>query len=177
MAATWTAYAPGITFSTGLKGFLSLFNASGSGVTVRLYRIWVVNAQAAAVTGIVGTLQLRRISAQTTTATTPVVPLKHDTASTNLPAQVTAVSGGTTIATALELRRILYSSDEAAVNAAIQMEDLEIFVPLSLIWDAGYGDTTIEPLTANEGQGFSLVHTGTASAAGNVDIIFEFTVT
>jgi hypothetical protein len=175
MAATYTAYAPGITLSTALKGMLSLFNASGSGVVLKIYRIWVLNAQATGAAGVLGTFQIRRIRAQTTTGTATVTPVKHDTLSATLPAQVTAVSGGTAVTTDLELRRFFYVSDEPAVNTAVQWEDLQMFVPLSLVWDAGYGDSNVEPLTANEGQGFAVVHTGTASAAGNADIIFEFT--
>lgn len=176
MAATYTAYAPGITVSTALKGMLSLFNAAGSGVVLKLYRIWVLNAQATAAAGVLCTMQIRRITAQTTTGTSTVTPVKHDTLSANLPAGVTAVSGGTAITTAWELRRFFYVSDEPAVNAAVQWEDMQIFVPLMLVWDSGYGTGgLVEPLTLNEGEGIAVVHTGTASAAGNVDIIFEFT--
>jgi hypothetical protein len=77
-------------------------------------------------------------------------------------------SGGTSTA----LRRTNWSSDEASVSAAT-MDELECFVPLNIIFDAGYGDTNVQPLTLNQNQ---MAHVFNVSgAAGLLDVWIEFT--
>lgn len=170
MAATHTLAGIGVTFANG-KHMLSLFNGAGSGRVLRLYRVWILNNQTAAVTGVLTTLNLRKSSAQS--GGTAITPVKHDTASSNLPAQVLAAAGATVTNTAdLPFRSLVWSNDEPSVSSG-SSDELECMVPLNLIWDST-GDSNIEPITLREGQGVTLHHSGT-SAVGLCDVFFEFT--
>ncbi len=174
MAATWRAVATGVTWSTSAKCMLKVFNASGSGVVLRVYRVWVLNNQTVAVTGVVPVMQLIRINTVGTGGTT-VTPIKHDTNSTALPAQVTSSYADTSIGTTdVTFRRATFSSDEASAGA-MTTDEIETLVPLNLFWDSGYADSAVEPIVLREGYGIMVQTPGIASAAGNVDIIIEFT--
>ena len=177
MAATFTAVATGVTFSTSTKVMIQLFNASGSGVILRLYRLWVLNAQTAAITGVLPPLELRRLTAissggSPTTITCP----KHDSNSANLPAQVTVNYGNTSVTSSDVFRLITRSSDEPAVGT-FTMDEIAAFVPFNLLWDGGYASSNVEPIVCRETFGVAVVNTGIASAAGNYDFVAEFTVT
>lgn len=174
MAATWRAVATGVTWSTSAKCMLKVFNASGSGVVLRVYRVWVLNNQTAAVTGVIPVMSLLRTSTVGTGGTV-VTPVAHDTNSTALPAQVTSSYGDTSIGTTdATFRRATFSSDEPAVGT-MSIDEVESLVPLNVFWDSGYSDSDVEPIVLREGFGV-MVHTaGIASAAGNVDVVIEFT--
>lgn len=170
MAATFTLAAVGATFANA-KHMASLFNGSGSSRVLRVYRVWLLNNQVTAVTGVLTTLALRRTSAQS--GGTAVAPTKHDTASTSLPAQVLAAIGATVTNTAdVQLRTMVWSNDEP-VAAGASSDELECMIPLNCIWDST-GDANIEPIVLREGEGLTLQHTGT-SAVGLCDVFFEFT--
>ncbi len=171
MAATFTAFQAGVTFASG-KHMISLFNGAGSGRILRVYRAWLLNNQTAGVTGVMTTLELRRSSAQS--GGTAITPIKHDTNSSNLPAQVLCAQSATVTAAAGDVfRKIMWSNDEPATGVGTN-DELECIPALMEIWNAGYGDSNVEPITLREGQGLTLLHTGT-SAVGNVDVGFEFT--
>ena len=174
MAATYRAIATGVTWSTTTKCMLKLFNASGSGVVLRVYRVWVLNNQTANVTGVIPIVQLVRTSTVGTGGTT-VTPIKHDTGSSALPAQVTSSYADTSIGTInATLRRSIFSSDEPSAGT-MTIDEVESVVPLSVFWDTGYIDTGVEPIVLREEYGVMVYTAGVTSAAGNVDIIIEFT--
>jgi hypothetical protein len=175
MAATYRAVATGVAFNAAARSLLKVFNASGSGVVLRVYRIWVLNNQTTAVTGVVPRIDVVRVTTNPSGGSANT-PIKHDTNSANLPAQVTAATLDSTVTVANTFRRILWSSDEPAVGAAT-VDELEMVVPLNLLWDGGYGDSNVEPIVCREGEGVSVYCPGIASAAGIVDIIIEFTST
>lgn len=169
MAATFTVTVQGTAFASN-KSLLSLFNGVGSGRVLRVYRVWALNNQTAGVTGVMTMLELRRITAST--GGTAQTPVKHDTASSNLPAQVTAAAGPTDTVSDL-FRRVLWSADEPAVGTGTN-DELECLPANGLLWDAGYADTNVEPLVLREGQGLSLRQPG-ANVIGVVDVMIEFT--
>lgn len=174
MAATWRAVATGVTWSTAAKCMLKVFNASGSGVVLRVYRVWVLNNQVATATGVIPVMQLVRTSTVGSGGTV-VTPVAHDTGSAALPAQVTAMYADTSIGTVdATFRRATFSSDEPAVGT-MTIDEVETIVPLNVFWDSGYADSTVEPIVLREGFGVMVYTAGIASAAGNVDVIIEFT--
>lgn len=92
MAKTYTAYATGIAFASN-KSLLGIFNAHATR-KVKLYRAWVLNNQTSAVTGVLTSMLLRKISALS--AGTAVTPVAHDTGNTGVDlTSVTCVTGGT----------------------------------------------------------------------------------
>lgn len=171
MAATFTALFAGVAFGNN-KSMAGLFNGSGSGRVLRVKRVWILNNQTTAVTGVLTDFELRRSSAQS--SGTSVTPVKHDTSSSSLPAQVLCAHGATvTSVTGNAIRKIKWSNDEPAASAGTS-DELECLVPLNCIFDAATGDADLEPLVLREGQGLDVRHTGT-STVGVADIIVEFT--
>jgi hypothetical protein len=169
MAETHTVTVQGTAFASN-KSLLSLFNGAGSGRVLRVYRVWALNHQTAGVTGVMTAIELRRITAST--GGTAQTPVKHDTNSAALVAQITAAAGPTDTVTDL-FRRVLWSGDEPAVGTGTN-DEMECLPANGLLWDAGYGDSNVEPITLREGQGLSLRQPG-ANTIGVIDVMFEFT--
>jgi hypothetical protein len=170
MAQTYTAAAVGATFGNN-KSMLGVFNGSGSGRVVRVYRIWVLNNQTAGVTGVLTTWALRRTTAQS--GGTAITPVKHDTTSETAPAQVLFATGATATLALTELRRWMWSNDEPAASSATS-DEFETLVPLNCVWDST-GDANIEPIVLREGEGISVHHSG-SSAVGLCDVFVEYTL-
>jgi hypothetical protein len=76
--------------------------------------------------------------------------------------------------TARTLRRIFWSSDEPSISTATS-DELECYVPLNIIWDAGYGDSGVQRLTLRTDQGAVVYNT--VGASGILDTWIEFTHT
>jgi hypothetical protein len=169
MADTFTAAAVGATFAAN-KLMLGLFNGAGSGRVLRVYRIWCLNNQTAAVTGVLTTMSLRRSTAQS--GGTAITPQKHDNNAANLPAQVLCATGATPTLTGNPYRQWAWSNDEPAASSGTN-DEFECLVPLNCVWDST-GDANIEPIVLREGEGVSVHHPG-SSAVGNADIFLEFT--
>lgn len=168
MAATHTLPATDVAFSAN-KSMISLFNGSGSGITIKPYRIFVMNNQLNAVTGVLTNLELRKISASS--GGTTLTATKHDTNSSNLPAQVLLATNASVTPTDL-YRRILWSTDEPSAGT-LTLDELQLFGPLCCIWSQGYADSYTEPLTLAEGEGITIINGG--ASAGLADFFIEFT--
>jgi hypothetical protein len=169
MANTWTLNNQGIVFAAS-KVMAGIFNA-GTRV-LRIARMGLLNNQTAAITGVACLMEIRKYPATMTwTTPTAVVPVAHDSTNSAL-SSVTAgnlgTPGGSTPAV---LRRIFWSSDEPSISTATS-DELECFVPLNVIWDAGYGDSTVQKVALRTGEGFLLYNT--TGAVGLVDIWTEF---
>ncbi len=173
MAATYRATTGGAAFANA-KDMLNVFqNVSGTNV-VRVYRCYQFNNGVAAVAGVLTTMQIRRITAAS--VGTAVTPVKHDPASANLSANITSGTNQTVTGSDI-YRRYLWSNDEPTVSAATQ-DEWELLVPFAEVWQAGYGDANVEPLTCRNGTagGIEIFHSG-SSAVGSNDFEIEFTVT
>jgi hypothetical protein len=169
MAATFRATGGGIAYASS-KDMLNVFNGTSSARIIRVYRGYWFNNGTAAVTGVITTGQVRRITAAS--AGTAVTPVKHDTNSSNLDANTTCGTNQTTTGTDI-FRRFLFVNEEPIVAGTTQANWLTL-VPFAEIWNAGYGDTNVEPVTCRATQGFQLFHSGT-SAVGTADLEIEFT--
>jgi hypothetical protein len=169
--ATYRAVYQNIAFGN-LKNMAHILNAAGSGMIVKVWRIWCLNNNLTAVTGVMLNLDLKRIT--DITSPTAVTPVFHDTTNGAIPAQVTAGYAGTIVGEGDLLRRISWSSDEPAVSAAGN-DEWECLVPLNCIWDAGYGDVNVQPIILREGEGLTLKCI-TNTVASFLDTEFEFTL-
>jgi len=74
--------------------------------------------------------------------------------------------------TGVSIRRVFWSSDEPSISTATS-DELECFVPLNVVWDAGYGDAAVQKLTVRQNEGFILYNM--SGAAGLLDTWTEFT--
>jgi len=177
MASTYTALVQGYTWAASAKVMLNIWNPGATTLqTIKIRRVWLINAQVAAVTGVMSAIVLIQSTSTSGTGVTTITPVKHDTGAG------TVINGGVLINTANTVlgtvvntyRRTLIGSDEPAIST-FKIENF--YNPATgIIWDAGYGDTNVEPFTLPTGvsTGFQIVSTGTA--VGNIDIACEFTV-
>ncbi len=171
MAQTFTAYYSGVAFAA-TKNMAAVLNSHASEV-LKIRRVGLLNAQTAAVTGVLCAVEFRAFFSGSPGLTSPttITPTSHD--STNsAPTTATYGHAGTIAGTAVTLRRIFWSSDEASISTAT-LDELETLVPLNIIWDAGYGDSNVQPLTLRQNQ-MAMVY-NVSGAAGLLDTWIEFT--
>jgi len=169
MADTWRSVGLGVTFGN-LKSMLDVFNATGSGRILRVYRAYQFNNGLSAVTGVLTTMRLYRSIASS--GGTVITPVAHDSTNAALPAQVTSGFGRTVTDSDL-FRQYVWSNDEPVVSGTT-LDEWELLVPFAEIWNAGYADANIQPITCRENQGFHIKHQG-SSAVGSNDFEIEFT--
>lgn len=153
----------GSTVGAG-KNHLGVFNAAGSGKVVRIWRVEVVNHQAAAVTGLGASFLLCR----TTTAGggTAAALRKADLTEDNPPAQVTGTHTYTSqpaVTAGSELAEITISTEETSAQTPK--------VPLFQA-DANAG---VPPVVVREGGGV-VVQQAALASAGAVSVFVWFTV-
>lgn len=171
MAKTYTVAAVGVAFASN-KSLLGMFNAHASRA-LKLYRVWTLNNQTTAVTGVLSSMSLRRISALS--GGTALTPVAHDTANTgvDLTSITTNTNGAFTNTGDAQLRIWMWSTDEPSVSAATS-DELQCIVPLNCVWDST-GDTNIEPLTSMQTQGAHILQPG-SNVVGVLDVFAEFTI-
>lgn len=166
---TWRAVQTAVAFAA-TKDMLDVFNGGAATRVLRVRRMYQLNNGTGAVVGVLTTMEIRRIT--TATVGTAVTPVAHDTTNSALEAAATAGTGRTITLSDL-FRRYLWSNDEPAVSGATQ-DEWELLIPFGEVWNAGYGDTAVQPVVARANQGYSIYHSG-ASAVGSNDFEIEFT--
>ena len=171
MAKTYTAAAIGVAFASN-KSLLGIINAHASR-KVKVYRVWALNNQTSAVTGVLTSMTLRKINSLS--GGTGITPVAHDTGNASMDlTSITCITGGTFGNTAeAQLRVLMWSSDEPAVSGATS-DEFQCIVPLMCLWDST-GDSNIEPIVLNQNEGLHLLQPG-ANTVGILDVFFEFTV-
>jgi hypothetical protein len=74
-------------------------------------------------------------------------------------------------------RTALRATDEATISASITLDELNTFLPLNVLWDAGVGDNNVQPITIRQNEGFVIQAGTTGSFVGQCDIFIEMTIT
>jgi hypothetical protein len=171
MAATWHAFTQAAAYAAN-KHMLDVFNSSGA-TTVRIYRAWLFNNQTSGVTGVLNFVSIFRTSASS--GGTAVTPVAHNTSNTALPAQVTAGTNRT-ITNGAQFRRLLMSPDEPSISTA-DWDALMCLVPFAEIWNSGYGDSVVDPVTCLTGQAQGFTIQSITQTVGTADLEIEFTNT
>lgn len=169
MAQIYTISALGIAVLNN-KSLLGLYNGIGSGRVVRLHRVWILNNQVTAITGVATFLELRRIT--TGSGGIAISPLEHDSLNEPFPAQIITSTNMSCTNNDLILR-FFWSTDEPS-PATTTADELQTIPSLNLIWDINYHQTTIEPIVCREGFGVSL--NNIIATVGIVDVFFEVTL-
>lgn len=170
-APTWRATAGAVAYASG-KSMIDVFNGSSSAKTLKITRCYLFNNGTSSVTGVLCTMQVRRLTAASVGTT--VTPVKHNSASSALDANTTSATGATVTASDV-FRRIVWSNDEPAVSGA-SMDEWQLLVPNAEIWNAGYADTNVESITCPTGSAFGVdIAQTSASAVGSADLEIEFT--
>lgn len=169
MAQTWTAYFSGIAFAA-TKNMAAVLNGHATEL-IKIRRIGLLNSQTAGVTGVLCSIEIRKYTGASLTSPTAVTPTTHDSTNTG-PTTITVGHAGTIGGTPFTLRRIFWSSDEAAISTATS-DELETYVPLNIVFDAGYGDSNVQPLTLRQNEMVMVYNV--SGAAGLLDVWIEYT--
>jgi len=170
MAETYTVITQAEAFAA-TKWMLTAWNTHASKI-VKIRRVWILNTQTATVTGVVTNFELRKITARTAGGVSKT-PVTHDSTNSLLPDAAIYFESAGTWTNSDVLRRVMWSNDEVAVSGAT-WDEWETIIPMMLVWDAGYGDSNVQPLTLRQNQGFTVYHPGSTAVAA-VDIMFEVT--
>lgn len=172
MSNTYTISAPGTLLYPINRCVLGIYNGTGSGKVVRVYKIWALNNQTVAVTGVRLQFDIRKLT--TGSGGTPLAPVKHDSSSPSFPAQVVAAQNMSYTLSDL-IRRIPWSNDEPVSFTANTIDELEVVPSLNVWWESSYTDSNVQPLVLREGQGLGIIQT-TSTTVGVADFFMEITV-
>lgn len=170
MANTWQALTTGAAYAAN-KHMLDVFNTSASSRFLRVYRGYAFNNGTAAVAGVLNTLRCNIVTA-VPTGGTAVTPVAMDTGNSALNAGSTAGTNRTHTVGSI-IRQILHSPDEPTVTT-LDWDALGTLVPFAEIWNAGYGDSNIQPVTlrASENRGFSIQSITQTVGSGDFELMF-----
>lgn len=149
------------------KSMFSIMNTSTS--VVRIERVYIINNQTTAITGVVSSFELRRITSHS--AGTLITSEKFDSQDT-LDAGVTVRTGATVAGEGNLLNLFKFSSDEWGVGA----QDVETLQNIMQVYNPAFQSAPyMKPHTLRQNQGIHIKHT-VNSTIGNFDFIVEFTV-
>ena len=168
--ATYTGGVQSVQFGA-TKYMAGIFNAHAT-LLLKCWRVWTINSGVAAITGLLCTMQLKRSTART--AGTAGAWVKHDSNNGAVDANITVNYNDTGVTATDILRSWIWSSDEPSASTGTS-DEWECLPALCCIWDAGYGDTNVQPLTFRQNQGLEVYNTS-ATAAGYLDTYFECTI-
>ena len=183
MANTWHAHsysniASGIPFGSA-KNMFTVFNSSSSSRYIRVYRIWIFNNNiTTAVAGVLTQIQIKL--SNSCSGGTAITPIPHNLGNSALNANTTVTHGATCgFPTDNLIRQFIWSNDEVALSTQdvpIDIDSCECLIPVAQVWDLGYGDTSVKPLTFRPSydEGICVYHPGT-STVGVIDAETEFT--
>lgn len=158
------------------KSMLTIWNGSGSGRVIRIYKAWGVNHANVAATGTLAKISLYRISASSSGTDISSKIVKHQTANENLPAQV-LIRHSSTDTTSSVIRQIVYVSGTSAtaIASTYSIQQWASIYSISRFFEAGYYNSTIEPIVVRENEGVSIKCVGTTTN-GFMECVIEFTM-
>jgi hypothetical protein len=147
------------------KSLACIFNATGSGVTVRIHEVLLHQLGLVAQTGVNARLELRRATA--VSAGTTVTAEKFDTNNANLPAGVTVRHNGTVTDGNL-LYPVVITNDESPLSG------LPNYSQDKSIWKAMRG-IRIQPFVLRENEGLTVKNV-TNTTVGTWAVVIVFSV-
>lgn len=152
------------------KSMISIFNADAVLLT-KVHEIYVVNVRTAAVTGVVGSFELRRITSHS--GGTLLTPASMDTTDV-LDADITVRTGSTVVGESANLIwRSLFSTDDWGPGTLDTESHNHIFQTMHPIFSRKTHSGT-KPLVLRQNEGVT-VKFATNSTAGTFDLFLVFT--
>jgi hypothetical protein len=148
------------------KQHFSIFNGSGSGVIVRVQKLYITNMVETAVAGGIRRLDVKKISA--CSSGTDITPLKQDSTNDDLPAQVLVKTTATVTEGAI-LFPLVFPDDEMLLTQNSMSQQL--YSGINWIPE-GF---ELQEYTLNEDEGITIKQI-TNSTAGTVSWIVVFSV-
>jgi hypothetical protein len=181
MAETWhfcTASVSGGFANNGLalsgrKSLVDIFNRTGTNKIIRVYRIFAFPNSAGTINQL-NLFELRRTS-DAQGGFSHLIPIARDTNNAALNAQTTCGFSRTVTGTNVFRRFIKATAGPVVSNGRIN--EFECVVPFAEIWNTGYQDANVQPITCRAGQGVDIfsMHSVAGAPANGMDIEFEFT--
>jgi len=175
MGSTYFLPATGVANANG-KNLIAIYNGNGSGKTVRIWRVFVSNAQTNTITGGVAIARAGRFYTAYSGGT-GLTPVSMDPTNPSFPSQIVSATGPTGITITDIVRQLAFFMDEFSVADA-SSDILNVIPGLSVYLDFGYLDENLEPFMLAEGEGFAIQHAGAAYpnnyTLGTFDIYVEF---
>lgn len=165
-----------LSLSTALgngKSMMSLLNAGGSGVVIRVREIWLENAQTTAVTGVAADFRFRRITAHS--GGTALTPTRRDASGgAALNGSVTVRTGATvTEVASSDFARKRWSSDEWGTGT-LDQEGLDH--AMQSVMPQFRAEHPASSIVLRPGEGIHVL-CNTNTTAGAFDLRFVFTQT
>lgn len=165
---TFSALSSNTTIGNN-KSMLSIQNATGSGVTIRIISISIINVQTTAVTGVIAEFNLFRFA--THSAGTLITASPYDTTRT-LNGSVTCRTGATIASEATNpMMRWLWSSDEWGTGTLDVESSDHGLQSLAAAWTCN--PAISDGIVLNPNEGIHVKQT-TNSTKGTFDVLIEF---
>lgn len=167
--ATFTSAGTGIAVGNN-KSMISIFNADAT-LLAKIHEIYVVNVQTAAVTGVTGVFELRRITSHS--GGTLLTPTSMDTTDV-LDSDITVRTGSTVGGESADLIwRSLFSTDDWGPGTLDTESNDHIFQTMHPVFSRKT-DSGTKSLVLRQNQGLT-VKFATNSTAGTFDLFLVFT--
>lgn len=151
------------------KNMLSILNAQGSSVIIRLKKIQIMNVQTSNITGITAIFSFLKVKDHS--GGTIVDAVAHDSSYTTS-SFVSTRTNSTITGSVQSFFRILKATDERNTAGSLDPETFEY------VFSQTFGDYSLpwktRPITLHAGEGFAIRQTAN-STAGTFDIYFMFT--
>ena len=163
-AETWSAYADAVAHAQN-KHHLTIFNGTGSSKVIRVKKLFAVNLQSAAVTGVIERFDIKRATASS--AGTVITPVAHDSTNAALPSAVSVRTGATVTEGSLFWPWVTSSEEETPVPALSKA----LFQQAVNIIPEG---PEVQELVCREGEGITVKQI-TAATVGSFGWIVVFT--
>lgn len=159
-----------------LKSMMSIFNGSGSGKIIRIYKVWAINHAHVAAAGTVTKIILYKTSNCISGSDISSKVVKHQTTNESIPVKI-LVKSGATDTTSESIRQVVYISGTSAtaIGATYTVNQWESIYALMRIFECGYYNSNLEPIVLRENEGICLKCTGTTTA-GFLETVIEFTM-
>lgn len=164
-AQTYYALADAVALAAN-KQHISILNAAASGVIVKVRKIFPINLQLAAATGVALRFDFKLASAHA--GGTSITPVKADSANDALPAGVTVRTGATSVTESSLLWPYTCTNDE--VGATQAFPSAQLMQAMNSIPDGN----EIQELTLNQGEGMTVKQI-TSSTVGSFAWLMVFT--
>lgn len=117
---TYYALADAVAFAAN-KHHISIMNAAGSGKVVSVKKMFIINTQLTALTGVAVRADVKRMTAHS--AGTAITPVSCDSLNASLPAEITVKTGATVTESSL-LFPLTFTNDEAGATQAFPSTQL-----------------------------------------------------
>lgn len=169
----WTLSVTGnMSGATGILAGIFNIDYVNSHV-LRIWRVGLINAQTGygSNVGLIA-VQLEKYVGASWRSPTVIGPISVDTKDTDTKGLISGRGGTVVNGTQSIFRRITWSSFSPAHTTAPTAKDWETFIPLGILWDAGFNDANVQPITLRPGEMCDLYYAFTGQI---VDAWIEFT--